>query len=207
MNCVKIDKSSGILQYDDSKVKWDADIIFDVSNKEIIIYRTTRKLTNQERNNIITKILNLYAFGNYFVNEPGILYCKLKNRGLEKKEENFSNTRSYSIIGEEVLELSNNSDDCEIVKTLRNLYLNLKILACENKRQRKKNLNMVSKLEFEIFGSRTKTNSLYKIITSIKGEIEDAISKYINDPINIDILKGKTVKNKTNIMFLIKEAY
>ena len=122
MNCVKIDKSSGILQYDDSKVKWDADIIFDVSNKEIIIYRTTRKLTNQERNNIITKILNLYAFGNYFVNEPGILYCKLKNRGLEKKEENFSNTRSYSIIGEEVLELSNNSDDCEIVKTLINLY-------------------------------------------------------------------------------------
>ncbi len=207
MNCVKIDKSSGILQYDDSKVKWDADIIFDVSNKEIIIYRTTRKLTNQERNNIITKILNLYAFGNYFVNEPGILYCKLKNRGLEKKEENFSNTRSYSIIGEEVLELSNNSDDCEIVKTLRNLYLNLKILACENKRQRKKNPNMVSKLEFEIFGSRTKTNSLYKIITNIKGEIEDAISKYINDPINIDILKGKTVKNKTNIMFLIKEAY
>lgn len=207
MNCVKIDKSSGILQYDDSKVKWDADIIFDVSNKEIIIYRTTRKLINQERNNIITKILNLYAFGNYFVNEPGILYCKLKNRGLEKKEENFSNTRSYSIIGEEVLELSNNSDDCEIVKTLRNLYLNLKILACENKRQRKKNPNMVSKLEFEIFGSRTKTNSLYKIITNIKGEIEDAISKYINDPINIDILKGKTVKNKTNIMFLIKEAY
>ena len=66
---------------------------------------------------------------------------------------------------------------------------------------------MVSKLEFEIFGSRTKTNSLYKIITNIKGEIEDAISKYINDPINIDILKGKTVKNKTNIMFLIKEAY
>ena len=86
MNYVKIDKSSGILQYDDSKVKWDADIIFNVSNKEILIYKTTRKLTNQERNNIITKIINMYAFGNYFNNEPGILYCKLKNRGLEKKE-------------------------------------------------------------------------------------------------------------------------
>lgn len=206
MNCVKIDKSSGILQYDDSKVKWDADIIFDVSNKEIIIYKTTRKLTNQERNNIITKIINMYAFGNYFNNEPGILYCKLKNRGLEKKEEIFSKTKSYSIIGEEVLELPSNPDDSEIVKTLRNLYLNLKILACENKKKRKKNHDAVSSLEFEIFGNRIKSNNLYKIIIDIKNEIEDAISKYINDPINIEIIKGKTVKDKTNIMFFIKEA-
>lgn len=206
MNYVKIDKSSGILQYDDSKVKWDADIIFNVSNKEILIYKTTRKLTNQERNNIITKIINMYAFGNYFNNEPGILYCKLKNRGLEKKEEIFSKTKSYSIIGEEVLELPSNPDDSEIVKTLRNLYLNLKILACENKKKRKKNHTAVSSLEFEIFGNRIKSNNLYKIIINIKNEIEDAISKYINDPINIKIIKGKTVKDKTNITFFIKEA-
>lgn len=206
MNYVKIDKSSGILQYDDSKVKWDADIIFNVSNKEILIYKTTRKLTNQERNNIITKIINMYAFGNYFNNEPGILYCKLKNRGQEKKEEIFSKTKSYSIIGEEVLELPSNPDDSEIVKTLRNLYLNLKILACENKKKRKKNHTAVSSLEFEIFGNRIKSNNLYKIIINIKNEIEDAISKYINDPINIKIIKGKTVKDKTNITFFIKEA-
>ncbi len=206
MNYVKIDKSSGILQYDDSKVKWDADIIFNVSNKEILIYKTTRKLTNQERNNIITKIINMYAFGNYFNNEPGILYCKLKNRGLEKKEEIFSKTKSYSIIGEEVLELPSNPDDSEIVKILRNVYLNLKILACENKRKRKKNHTAVSSLEFEIFGNRIKSNNLYKIIINIKNEIEDAISKYINDPINIKIIKGKTVKDKTNITFFIKEA-
>lgn len=206
MNYVKIDKSSGILQYDDSKVKWDADIIFNVSNKEIIIYKTTRKLTNQERNNIITKIINMYAFGNYFNNEPGILYCKLKNRGLEKKEEIFSKTKSYSIIGEEVLELPSNPDDSEIVKTLRNLYLNLKILACENKKKRKKNHTAASSLEFEIFGNRIKSNNLYKIIINIKNEIEDAISKYINDPINIDIIKGRTAKDKTNITFFIKEA-
>lgn len=206
MNYVKIDKSSGILQYDDSKVKWDADIIFNVSNKEILIYKTTRKLTNQERNNIITKIINMYAFGNYFNNEPGILYCKLKNRGLEKKEEIFSKTKSYSIIGEEVLELPSNPDDSEIVKILRNVYLNLKILACENKRKRKKNHTAVSSLEFEIFGNRIKSNNLYKIIINIKNEIEDAISKYINDSINIKIIKGKTVKDKTNITFFIKEA-
>lgn len=206
MNYVKIDKSSGILQYDDSKVKWDADIIFNVSNKEIIIYKTTRKLTNQERNNIITKIINMYAFGNYFNNEPGILYCKLKNRGLEKKEEIFSKTKSYSIIGEEVLELPSNPDDSEIVKILRNVYLNLKILACENKRKKKKNHTAVSSLEFEIFGNRIKSNNLYKIIINIKNEIEDAISKYINDSINIDIIKGRTAKYKTNITFFIKEA-
>lgn len=208
MNYVKIDKSSGILQYDDSKVKWDADIIFNVSNKEILIYKTTRKLTNQERNNIITKIINMYAFGNYFNNEPGILYCKLKNRGLEKKEEIFSKTKtkSYSIIGEEVLELSSNPDDSEIVKILRNVYLNLKILACENKRKRKKNHTAVSSLEFEIFGNRIKSNNLYKIIINIKNEIEDAISNYINYPINIDIIKGRTAKDKTNITFFIKEA-
>lgn len=210
MNYVKIDKSSGILQYDDSKVKWDADIIFNVSNKEILIYKTTRKLTNQERNNIITKIINTYAFGNYFNSEPGILYCKLKNRGQEKKEEIFSKTKtksySYSIIGEEVLELSSNPDDSEIVKILRNVYLNLKILACENKRKRKKNHTAVSFLEFEIFGNRIKSNNLYKIIINIKNEIEDAISKYINDPINIDIIKGRTAKDKTNITFFIKEA-
>jgi hypothetical protein len=62
MDCVKISKSSSLIQYEDSKRIWDADIIFNISNREILVLGTTRVLSSKERNNIITKILNVYAF-------------------------------------------------------------------------------------------------------------------------------------------------
>ncbi len=39
MESVKILKSSGEIFYDDNNTCWEADIFFNVANKEILIYR------------------------------------------------------------------------------------------------------------------------------------------------------------------------
>ncbi|MBO5477695.1 MAG: hypothetical protein J6A15_08095 [Clostridia bacterium] len=59
---VKINRSSSEIKYDDDKNMWSADMIFDIPQRSINIYGTTRTLTENERSNIITEILNRFFF-------------------------------------------------------------------------------------------------------------------------------------------------
>lgn len=59
---VKINRSSSEIKYDDNKNMWSADIIFDVYQRAIYIYGTSRTLTETERSNVITEILNKFFF-------------------------------------------------------------------------------------------------------------------------------------------------
>lgn len=219
MKSVKIDKSSSYIEYDDGKDAWNAMILFDLTEdkqenkeKEIILLETTRILKNRERNNIITEILNKYAFGIYLNKEYGIWKAKLKNRGLEKKVElGYKDQKSYSIIGEEVLELPENDNDCEMVKSLRSVYLNLRTQAVEYKKNLKNSITVSHKtpwnyIKFNFEGTKSEYKLLCKILKSIKDEIEDALSKYIKHSISLEILSGNFKDKKATIDFLIKEA-
>jgi hypothetical protein len=151
-------------------------------------------------------------FGNYLNREDNIWLCKLKNRGMEKNEElNHLANMSYSIIGEEILELSANENDCELVKCLRNLYLNLKLQAMEYKENIKAKIDLTYKtpwnyISFDFYGSRREYKQFIKIINAIQYEIEDALSKYINHQIKLNIAPGKIKNNKATTKLLIKEA-
>lgn len=216
MRCVKINLSSSYIEYDDGKDFWNADILYvyneEEKKKEIQIVGKTRILTDEERNNIITELLNTFAFGNYLQNEHELWLCKLKNRRLEKKVElGLENEMSYSIIGEEVLELSENVNDCEIVKVLRELYLNLRIQAVEYKNNLKSKIITNHKtpwnsISFNFEGSRNEYKTICKILNSIKYEFEDALSKHINHKILIDIEKSKIANRKATIQIQFKEA-
>lgn len=216
MKCVKINLSSSYIEYDDGKDFWNADILYvyneQEEGKEIRIIGTTRTLTDEERNNIIIELLNKFAFGNYLQKEYELWKCKLKNRGLEKKVElGCKDEMSYSIIGEEVLELSGNVNDCEIVRVLREIYLNLRIQAVEYKNNLESKIITAYKtpwnsISFNFEGTRYEYNTICKILNSIKHEFEDAISKHINHKIILNIEKGKIVNRMATIQIQFKEA-
>ena len=191
MKCVKISKSHGYIEYDDDNIYWNANVLF--KNDEIIIEDSSRTLTDHERNNIITEILNVYAFGCCLITEDNIWNCKLKNRNNEKQQELKKSGKSYSIIWEEVLQLDKNEDDNDIVTAMRGLYRNLRIMVKEYKdKYDKTNIRSRQTLTFEFNGSKEEYNLFIKIVRTIKDEIEDALSNYINDHITIiGIEKGK----------------
>lgn len=62
MGRIYINKSNSLIEYDDDKNFWTADAIFDSNKKEVLIVGTTWRLTDIERSNIITSILNKYFF-------------------------------------------------------------------------------------------------------------------------------------------------
>ncbi len=205
MSNVKIDKASSYLKYETNNTSWNADIITNVYDKEIILLGTTRALTNNERDDIIAEILNKYAFGSYFNKEEGIWKCKLKNRGLEKYEElNQNNMKSYSLLTEEIVEYSKRQDDCDMLKVLRMLYLYLKIEVTENIKIKK--IPQKTRLEFTFNGKKSEYNLFFDIISFIKEEFEDALSRYANKNVYIKIIKGKLNDKKANTLFIIKGA-
>lgn len=59
---VKINRSSNEIKYDDNISIWSADIIFEVNQKAVYIYGTSKALSDTERSNIITEILNKFFF-------------------------------------------------------------------------------------------------------------------------------------------------
>lgn len=63
---VKINKSNGLIQYDNDVNSWEADIIFLLDDKEVILLGTSHRLNDEERSNIITEILNKYFFRKLF---------------------------------------------------------------------------------------------------------------------------------------------
>lgn len=205
MSNVKIDKASSYLKYENNNTSWTADIITNVYDKEIILLGTTRVLTNNERDDIITEILNKYAFGNYFNKEDGIWKCKLKNRGLEKYEEIKQNDKkSYSLITEEIVDYSKRQDDCDMLKVLRTLYLNLKIEVTENIKTMK--IPQKARLEFAFCGRKSEYKLFLDIISYIKEEFEDALSRYANKNVYIKVIQGKLKDKKANTLFIIKGA-
>ncbi len=62
MSRIYINKSSSLIEYDDDNTAWTAEVIFDSEKKEVLLLGTTRCLTDIERSNIITEILNKYFF-------------------------------------------------------------------------------------------------------------------------------------------------
>lgn len=205
MKCVKISKSHGFIEYDDNNIYWNANVLF--KNDEIIIEDSSRTLTDYERNNIITEILNVYAFGCSLIKDDEIWKCKLKNRGNEKQKELKVSGNSYSIIGEEVLQLDKNENDSDIVTAMRGLYLNLRIVSKEYEDKYKKtNLRIQKRSSFEFNGTKTEYDLFVKIIKTIKKEIEDALNNYINDKIHLEIISGKySFKNKSAIIIVTIE--
>lgn len=71
---VKINKSSGIINYDDGRDSWEADIIFLSNEKEVVLLGTTHRLNDEERSNIITEILNKYCFRKLHKSRRFIVY-------------------------------------------------------------------------------------------------------------------------------------
>ncbi len=204
---MKISKSSSLIEYDDNNTSWDADIVFDIANKSIDIIGTTRVLSDKERDNIITEILNKFAFGNYFNYEPYIWKCKLKNRGMEKNEELNSKCRSYTIIGEEVLLYPKREDDCDMVKALRNLFTNLKNEAKEYKIRLKRHSNKKEQsISFDFYGKKNEYKLFKEILNEIKWEYEKELSKIIKHKIRLEVFNGKYKDSKATSIFIIKEA-
>ncbi len=138
-------------------------------------------------------------FGNYLNREDNIYLCKLKNRGLNKKEELKVNDISYSILAEDIIELPQNSDENEIVKSIRNIYINLKLEVDEAKRS---NTILNSSIPFEYVGNMKEYRKIIKLFSQITHEIEYYFSKILNRKVKIQISRGKTIT-----YFAIREAY
>ncbi len=62
MSKIYINKSSSLIEYDDDNTVWTAGIIFDSEKREVLLLGTARCLSDIERSNIITEILNKYFF-------------------------------------------------------------------------------------------------------------------------------------------------
>lgn len=208
---VNINRSSSEIKYDDDKNMWSADIIFDVYQKSIYLYGTTRTLTDVERSNIITEILNKFFFNyinkinlkDYLYFEDNVYLCKLKNRGLEKKEELKQQGTSYSILGETIMELPKHPLENSIISDIRNIYLYLK-LAVEEGIQ--KNSMVFDSIPFEFEGDSHRYKRMLKILEELIPEFEDYLTKYLCGQVNISISKGK-LRNKKAVVFIkIKEA-
>lgn len=204
MSNVEISRSSSYIKYTSDSITWDADIYFNIQTKEIQIIGTTRTLTDKERDDIITKILSKYAFGNYIDKETDIWKCKLKNRDKEKYEERKEEKTSYSIIGEKVLEYSVNNQDIPFVVLLKSAYTNLKIEALD---MIEKNKHMTT-LEFCFTGTKSEYKLCLKIIEYILKEIENELSIYANVKLNLNFINSKYNHKEKNakILFIVKEA-
>lgn len=204
MSSLKINKSTNFIEYTSDEVTWFADIYFNVQEREILLIGTTRNLTDNEREDIITEILSKYAFGNYINKETDIWKCKLKNRAKEKYEERQKNKMSYSLIGEKILEYNVNHNDPSIVILLKNVYTNLKIELLDML-ERKKHM---STLEFNFSGAKYEYKLCLRILDYILKEMENELSLYVDKNVTLNFVKGKYNFNEKNakILFVIKEA-
>lgn len=204
MSNVKISKSSSYIEYTSDKVTWNADIYFNLQEREIQIFGTTRTLSDKERDDIITEILLKYAFGNYINRETDVWKCKLKNRNQEKYEERKEDKMSYSLIGEKVLEYEVSNKDNPLILLLKNVYTNLKIETADMY-ERKKH---VTTLEFKFSGTKSEYKICLKILEYIIKEIENELNIYTNSKLNLSFIKSKYNFNDKNakVLFIIKEA-
>lgn len=93
-----------------------------------------------------------------------------------------------------------------MVKILRNLFINLKVEAQEYKEHIKNDdyNSFKSPISFDFYGTKSEYKLFKKIIDKIKWEYEDAISKYINYKIKIEVVNGVYRKNKATSLFIIK---
>ncbi len=159
-------------------------------------------LTDIERSNIIVKILNKYYFGNYLDYEEDIYLCKLKNRGLSKKEEQNLEEMSFSILGEYVIELPQAENANPIVKDIRCLFINLRIYIDEAIKNKSK---ISYTLPFKIYSEKRDVKKFLKIINNIKMEFEYYFFKMTGKNIQINCI-SKKMRNNQNILFEIKEV-
>ena len=203
MNSVRILKSSGEIFYDDNKNYWKADISTNIPNREINIFGTTRQLSDEERSNIITEILNKFCFGNYLNSERDIYLCKLKNRGMSKKEEQNIEDMSYSILGEYIIELPQNNDANSIVKDMRNLFINIRIWVkeCLNRKEK-----ISSTPPFKVYGKKREMKIFLNMFNSIKNEFEYYFFKMTGKEIEIKCIENKMINGKATVIFDVKEV-
>lgn len=203
MNSVRILKSSGEIFYDDNKNYWKADISTNIPNREINIFGTTRQLSDEERSNIITEILNKFCFGNYLNSERDVYLCKLKNRGMSKKEEQNIEDMSYSILGEYIIELPQNNDANSIVKDMRNLFINIRIWVkeCLNRKEK-----ISCTLPFKIYGKKREMKIFLNMFNSIKNEFEYYFFKMTGKEIEIKCIENKMINGKATVIFDVKEV-
>lgn len=203
MESVKILKSSGEIFYDDNKNYWKADISWNIPCKKITIFGTTRALTDKERSNIITKLLNKFYFGNYLDYENDIYLCKLYNRDMSKKEEQDVEDMSYSILGEYILELPQSDDANQIVKDMRNLFVNMRIWVKESINRKEK---ISCTLPFKIYGKKREMKIFLKMFNSIANEFEYYFFKMTGKEVEIKCIESKMINGKATVIFDIKEV-
>ena len=203
MESVKILKSGGEIFYDDNKNYWKADISWNIPCKKITIFGTTRALTDKERSNIITKLLNKFYFGNYLDYENDIYLCKLYNRDMSKKEEQDVEDMSYSILGEYILELPQSDDANQIVKDMRNLFVNMRIWVKESINRKEK---ISCTLPFKIYGKKREMKIFLKMFDSIAYEFEYYFFKMTGKEVEIKCIESKMINGKATVIFDIKEV-
>lgn len=127
---------------------------------------------------------------------------KLKNRNLFKKEEYNIKERSYSMLGETIIELQRNLEENETIMAFRNIYLNLKLAVEE---ARKNNVCLDATVECRLFGNYKEYRRCKNIVINILPEFEYALSKLLKRKIKIEYEASNKEKEAT-FKFVLKEA-
>lgn len=201
---VKINSSSGVIEYDDDTIKWVADMIIDEQSRSVILLGTAHKLTSNERSDVITAILNKLAFGSYFNRRDYIYEYKLKNRNLEKKKEENDNSvdESLPMLAEIILELPKNSNECNQITYFRNIYNNIKLAVEEAISMNK---YVIDDIDFEFFGSLVIFKRYKAILKHLIPIFKQELLKMSGRKIEIELITKYTFKKKT-FSFRVKEV-
>lgn len=199
---VKINKSIGLIEYDDNSNCWEADIIFRTDVKDIVLLGTAHKLTSEERSNIITEILNKYYFGNY-INRDSYLYMyKLKNRNEEKSEENNTIGKSFPILAETIIELPKNVEENKNITQLRSIYKYLKLAVEEALSDNK---SVIDDIDYEFSGTYFEYRRYKTIIKNLLPDFEYYLTQMYGNKIKIEYTSKFKIK-KGIFSFRIKEV-
>lgn len=200
---VKINKSSGLIEYDDNKnTFWEGDIIFRSNEKDIVILGSAHKLSAEERSNIITEILNKYFFGNYINRDDYIYMYKLKNRNAEKREEDNMTGKSFPILSETIIELPKNIEEDERITQFRNIYMHLKLAV---KEAMQKDKDILDDIDYEFYGTILEYRRYKSILNNLIPDFEYSLSNLCGRKLEIEYI-SKYKSKKTIFSFRIKEV-
>lgn len=199
---VKINKSSGLIEYDDNNTFWEGDIIFRSDEKDIVILGSAHKLSAEERSNIITEILNKYFFGNYINRDEYIYMYKLKNRNVEKREEENVKGRSFPILSETIIELPKNIEEDERITQFRNIYMHLKLAV---KEAMQKSRYVLDDIDYDFYGTFLEHRRYKSILSNLIPDFEYSLSNLCGRKIEIEYI-SKYNSKKTTFSFRIKEV-
>lgn len=119
---------------------------------------------------------------------------------MDKKQENNLKERAYSMLGETIIELKKNDEECKKIAEFRAIYLNLRLEIREAQNEKRK---LDDTVEFEFNGSAIEYNKYKRVLNELIPEFEDALSKMYNKKIQLNYFR---IKKANKIIFTLQEA-